>query len=75
MTTQLTTNNPVASVAGSDLDGTAFNSSPPSNFPDEATLAKLANEFFSALPSSGGSQGLNLDLPNFCSAASSATTI
>ncbi len=65
MTTQLTTNNPVASVAGSDLDGTAFNSSPPSNFPDEATLAKLANEFFSALPNSGGSQGLNLDLPNF----------
>ena len=40
--------------------------SPPSNFPDEATLSRLASEFFAALPNSGSghSSGLNLDLPN-----------
>ncbi|MCM1958370.1 cysteine desulfurase [Acinetobacter modestus] len=62
MTTQLTTNNLHGSPTGSEVVGV----SPPSNFPDEATLSKLASEFFAALPSSssGHSSGLNLDLPN-----------
>ncbi|MFT4020884.1 MAG: family 2A encapsulin nanocompartment cargo protein cysteine desulfurase [Acinetobacter sp.] len=60
MTTLSTTNNPAtgAGVSGTDV---------PSNFPDVATLSRLANEFFSALPNAGGSapsaSGLNLDLP------------
>ncbi|MEZ6841463.1 hypothetical protein ABVN80_16510 [Acinetobacter baumannii] len=39
---------------------------PPANFPDESTIARLANEVFSAVPSSSSStssSGLNLDLP------------
>lgn len=60
MTTQLTTNN-IAGSPNSEVAGI----SPPANFPDEATLSRLASEFFAALPSSGGhSSGLNLDLPN-----------
>lgn len=60
MTTQLTTNN-IAGSPNSDVAGI----SPPAHFPDEATLSRLASEFFAALPSSGGhSSGLNLDLPN-----------
>ena len=62
MTTQLSTNNVHGSSTGSEVVGV----SPPSNFPDEATLSRLASEFFAALPSSGSSHpsGLNLDLPN-----------
>ena len=60
MTTQLTTNN-IAGSPNSEVAGI----SPPAHFPDEATLSRLASEFFAALPSSGGhSSGLNLDLPN-----------
>ena len=62
MTTQLTTSNLQGSPTGSELAGVT----PPSNFPDESTIARLANEFFSALPSSSSSaspSGLNLDLP------------
>ena len=65
MTTQLTTNN-LSSAGVSDLGRvTPVGITPPSNFPDEATLQKLANEFFSNLPNTGNSSGLNLDLPNF----------
>nr|WP_174506311.1 family 2A encapsulin nanocompartment cargo protein cysteine desulfurase [Acinetobacter sp. Marseille-Q1620] len=65
MTTQLTTSNPVGHVDGSDLSGTALNGvAPPSNFPDEATLQKLANQFFSSVPNTGSTSGLNLDLPD-----------
>jgi cysteine desulfurase/selenocysteine lyase len=62
MTTQLTTSNFQGSPTGSEVVGV----SPPSNFPDEATLSRLASEFFAALPNSGSghSSGLNLDLPN-----------
>ncbi|MCH7336099.1 family 2A encapsulin nanocompartment cargo protein cysteine desulfurase [Acinetobacter sp. NIPH 2699] len=61
MTTQLTTSNLHGSPTGSEVAGV----SPPSNFPDEATLSRLASEFFAALPSSSsGPSGLNLDLPN-----------
>jgi cysteine desulfurase/selenocysteine lyase len=62
MTTQLTTSNLQGSPTGSEVVGV----SPPSNFPDEATLSRLASEFFAALPNSGSghSSGLNLDLPN-----------
>ena len=62
MTTQLTTSNLHGSPTGSEGAGV----NPPSNFPDEATLSRLASEFFAALPSSGSSHpsGLNLDLPN-----------
>lgn len=62
MTTQLTTSNLNSRPSGSEVDGVH----PPSNFPDEATLSRLASEFFAALPSSGSghSSGLNLDLPN-----------
>lgn len=62
MTTQLTTSNVHGSPTGSEGVGV----SPPSNFPDEATLSRLASEFFAALPNSGSghSSGLNLDLPN-----------
>lgn len=65
MTTQLTTNNSQGSAVGSELGGV----SPPSNFPDEATLSRLATEFFSALPNSGANStsGLNLDLPQTAS--------
>ena len=61
MTTQLTTNNPNSSPTGSEVVGVQ----PPSSFPDEATLSRLASEFFAALPSSGSGHpsGLNLDLP------------
>lgn len=59
MTTQLITNN-VSGHPSSEVAGV----SPPSNFPDEATLLRLASELFAAWPSSGGSSsGLNLDLP------------
>lgn len=60
MTTQLTTNN-IAGSPNSEVAGI----SPPAHFPDEATLSRLASEFFAALPSSSGhSSGLNLDLSN-----------
>ncbi|ENV29932.1 TPA: cysteine desulfurase [Acinetobacter baumannii] len=62
MTTQLTTSNLQGSPIGSEVVGV----NPPANFPDESTIAQLANEFFSALPSSSSSaspSGLNLDLP------------
>jgi len=62
MTTQLTTNNLQGSPIGPDVAG----AHPPANFPDESTIARLANEFFSAVPnasSSTSSSGLNLDLP------------
>lgn len=62
MTTQLTTSNLNSRPSGSEVDGVH----PPSNFPDEATLSRLASEFFAARPSAGNghSSGLNLDLPN-----------
>lgn len=62
MTTQLTTSNLNIRPSGSKVDGVH----PPSNFPDEATLSRLASEFFAARPSAGNghSSGLNLDLPN-----------
>ncbi|ENX34308.1 hypothetical protein F889_02072 [Acinetobacter colistiniresistens] len=62
MTTQLTTSNLHGSPTGSEVVGV----SPPSNFPDEATLSRLASDFFAAPPSSssGHSSGLNLDLPH-----------
>ncbi|MGB8808257.1 MAG: family 2A encapsulin nanocompartment cargo protein cysteine desulfurase [Acinetobacter calcoaceticus] len=62
MTTQLTTSNLQGSPTGPEVTGV----NPPANFPDESTIARLANEFFSALPSSSSSaspSGLNLDLP------------
>ncbi|EHU1904283.1 TPA: family 2A encapsulin nanocompartment cargo protein cysteine desulfurase [Acinetobacter baumannii] len=62
MTTQLTTSNLQGSSTGPEVTG----ANPPANFPDESTIARLANEFFSALPSSSSSaspSGLNLDLP------------
>ena len=61
MTIQLSTSNVHGSPTGSEVGGV----SPPSNFPDEATLSRLASEFFAALPSSGSGHpsGLNLDLP------------
>ncbi len=61
MTTQLTTSNLNSSPTGSEVVGVQ----PPSSFPDEATLSRLASEFFAALPSSGSGHpsGLNLDLP------------
>jgi len=68
MTTQLTTSKLSSTATGqggpTGSEGVGVN--PPSNFPDEATLSKLASEFFAALPSSGSSHpsGLNLDLPN-----------
>ncbi|OUY07612.1 family 2A encapsulin nanocompartment cargo protein cysteine desulfurase [Acinetobacter populi] len=61
MTTQLTTNNPSSHAGVNDVGGVQ----PPANLPDEATIARLANEFFSTLPNSGQNpSGLNLDLPN-----------
>ncbi|GAA5629490.1 cysteine desulfurase [Acinetobacter calcoaceticus] len=62
MTTQLTTSNLNSRPSGSEVDGVH----PPSNFPDEATLSRLASEFFAARPSAGNGHfsGLNLDLPN-----------
>ncbi|KHF75758.1 Cysteine desulfurase [Acinetobacter sp. neg1] len=62
MTTLLTTSNLNSRPSGSEVDGVH----PPSNFPDEATLSRLASEFFAARPSAGNghSSGLNLDLPN-----------
>ncbi|RPE30272.1 cysteine desulfurase/selenocysteine lyase [Acinetobacter sp. BIGb0102] len=62
MTTQLTTSNLNSRPSESEVDGVH----PPSNFPDEATLSRLASEFFAARPSAGNghSSGLNLDLPN-----------
>ncbi|MBK0062329.1 MULTISPECIES: family 2A encapsulin nanocompartment cargo protein cysteine desulfurase [unclassified Acinetobacter] len=68
MTTQLITNN-LASTSkeqGNSTGSEKANVYPPSHFPDEATLSRLASEFFAALPSSGSnhSSGLNLDLPN-----------
>ncbi|MDC4368465.1 family 2A encapsulin nanocompartment cargo protein cysteine desulfurase [Acinetobacter baumannii] len=62
MTTQLTTSNLQGSSTGPEVTG----ANPPANFPDESTIARLANEFFSAVPSSSSStssSGLNLDLP------------
>ncbi|MGM7374960.1 cysteine desulfurase, partial [Acinetobacter baumannii] len=62
MTTQLTTSNLQGSPTGPEVTGV----NPPANFPDESTIARLANEFFSAVPSSSSStssSGLNLDLP------------
>lgn len=62
MTTQLTTSNLQGSPTGPEVTG--VNS--PAIFPDESTIARLANEFFSAVPSSSSStspSGLNLDLP------------
>ncbi|MBU3079837.1 family 2A encapsulin nanocompartment cargo protein cysteine desulfurase [Acinetobacter baumannii] len=62
MTTQLTTSNLQGSPSGPEVTGV----NPPANFPDESTIARLANEFFSAVPSSSSStspSGLNLDLP------------
>ncbi|MCH7380288.1 MULTISPECIES: family 2A encapsulin nanocompartment cargo protein cysteine desulfurase [Acinetobacter] len=68
MTTQLTTSNlsSTGTGQGSPTGSEVVGVSPPSNFPDEATLSRLASEFFAALPSSGSSHpsGLNLDLPN-----------
>ncbi|WP_151980514.1 family 2A encapsulin nanocompartment cargo protein cysteine desulfurase [Acinetobacter guerrae] len=68
MTTQLTTSNlsSTGNVHGSPTGSEAVGVSPPPNFPDEATLSRLASEFFAALPSSGSHHpsGLNLDLPN-----------
>ncbi|WP_130804756.1 family 2A encapsulin nanocompartment cargo protein cysteine desulfurase [Acinetobacter ihumii] len=61
MTTQLTTNNFQGSPSGTEVGGV----SPPSNFPDEATLSRLASEFFAALPNTGNQpNGLHLDVPN-----------
>ncbi|MFU8926725.1 family 2A encapsulin nanocompartment cargo protein cysteine desulfurase [Acinetobacter puyangensis] len=61
MTTQLITNNPSSHAGVNDVGGVQ----PPANLPDETTLARLANEFFSTLPNSGQNpSGLNLDLPN-----------
>ncbi|MFP0453786.1 family 2A encapsulin nanocompartment cargo protein cysteine desulfurase [Acinetobacter baumannii] len=62
MTTQLTTSN----LQGSSTEPEVTGANPPANFPDESTIARLANEFFSAVPSSSSStspSGLNLDLP------------
>lgn len=62
MTTQLTTSNLQGSSTGPEVTG----ANPPANFPDESTIARPANEFFSAVPSSSSStspSGLNLDLP------------
>lgn len=42
MTTQLTTSNLQGSPIGSEVVGV----NPPANFPDESTIAQLANEFF-----------------------------
>ena len=68
MTTQLTTSNlsSTGTGQGGPTGSEVVGVSPPSNFPDEATLSRLASEFFAALPSSGSSHpsGLNLDLPN-----------
>jgi len=56
MTTQLTTSNFQGSPTGSEVVGV----SPPSNFPDEATLSRLASEFFAALPNSGSGHSSGL---------------
>ncbi len=42
MTTQLTTSNLQGSPTGPEVTGV----NPPANFPDESTIARLANEFF-----------------------------
>ncbi len=42
MTTQLTTSNLQGSSTGPEVTG----ANPPANFPDESTIARLANEFF-----------------------------
>ena len=44
MTTQLTTSNLQGSSTGPEVTG----ANPPANFPDESTIARLANEFFSS---------------------------
>lgn len=68
MTTQLTTSklSSIAAGQGHPTGSEVAGVQPPSNFPDEATLSRLATEFFAALPSSGSGHpsGLNLDLPN-----------
>ncbi|WP_336041555.1 family 2A encapsulin nanocompartment cargo protein cysteine desulfurase [Acinetobacter dispersus] len=68
MTTQLTTSklSSTGTGQGGPTGSEVVGVSPPSNFPDEATLSRLASEFFAALPSSGSGHpsGLNLDLPN-----------
>lgn len=58
MTTQPTTSNGVPSELNRVGGAT------PHGFPDEATLSRLASEFFAALPTSGGQpHGFNFDLP------------
>ena len=61
MTTQLTTSNLQGSPAGPEVTGV----NPPANFPDDSTIARLANEFFSSakFKQFNFSIGLNLDLP------------
>lgn len=58
MTIQLTTNN--IEEGHPSVESAGVN--PPANFPDEATLSRMASEFFAALPNIGSASGLNLDL-------------
>lgn len=60
MTTQLITSKP-SSVES--IQGVAAPSSALAHFPDEATLSRLATEFFAALPNNSSASGLNIDLP------------
>ena len=65
MTTQLITSKP---QAADPLQGVGAQAAP-AHFPDEATLSRLASEFFAALPgspsniNSNSASGLNIDLP------------
>ncbi len=64
MTTQLTTSNATLPGSSTGVDPVGVTHTP-TQLPDESTLARLANEFFSALPSSGqNNSGFNFDLPN-----------
>lgn len=63
MTTQAPTNN--LSGAGLPSGVTDVGGATPQGLPDDATLSRLAAEFFSALPNANSnSHGFNFDLPN-----------